>query len=262
MKNSSLIKKIKTLAAAAILLGTFGSISNAVAQSAKAIKNVVLVHGAFVDGSGYKGVYDILTKKGYNVTIVQNPLSSLADDVAATEAALDRQNGPTILVGHSYGGSVITEAGEHPNVAALVYLAAFQPDKGESALDWAKTEPSSPKAGILPPDAKGILYYDKAKFHDGFAADLPKDLTDFMYASQGRFAFAALDAKVTKAAWKTKPSYGIVATQDEAILPSIQRKMYKKGNDKITEIKGSHAVFISHPKEVADVIIKASEEVK
>ncbi|KQT25966.1 hydrolase [Chryseobacterium sp. Leaf405] len=260
MKKTSTLKSLGSILS--ILLILISGISNVSAQSQKAIKNVVLVHGAFVDGSGYRGIYDILSKKGYNVTVVQNPLSSLADDVEATKAALDRQDGPTILVGHSYGGSVITEAGDHPNVAALVYVAAFQLDEGESALDWAKTEPGSPKNGILPADEKGILYYDKEKFHAGFAADLPKAQADFMYASQGRFAAAALDAKVTKAPWKTKPSYGIVATQDEAILPSIQRKMYTKGNAKITEIKGSHAVFISHPQEVADVIIKASKEVK
>jgi len=258
MKKTSILKSLGSILS--ILLILISGISNTSAQSQKAIKNVVLVHGAFVDGSGYRGIYDILSKKGYNVTVVQNPLSSLADDVEATKAALDRQDGPTILVGHSYGGSVITEAGDHPNVAALVYVAAFQLDKGESALDWAKTEPGSPKNGILPADENGILYYDKEKFHAGFAADLPKAQADFMYASQGRFAAAALDAKVTKAPWKTKPSYGIVATQDEAILPSIQRKMYTKGNAKITEIKGSHAVFISHPQEVADVIIKASKK--
>lgn len=260
MKKSSILKSLGSILSVLMILAI--TVSNASAQSQKVIKNVVLVHGAFVDGSGYRGIYDILSKQGYNVTVVQNPLSSLADDVEATKAALDRQDGPTLLVGHSYGGSVITEAGDHPNVAALVYVAAFQPDKGESALDLAKTEPGSPKNGILPADEKGILYYDKEKFHDGFAADLPKEQTDFMYASQGRFAAAALDAKVTKASWKTKPSYGIVATQDEAIVPSLQRKMYKKANAKITEIKGSHAVFISHPKEVADVIIRASKEVK
>lgn len=262
MKNLSLVKKIKTFAVMILLFGVFGKLSTAVAQPANAIKNIVLVHGAFVDGSGYKAIYDILSKQGYNVTIVQNPLSSLAEDVEATVAALDRQDGPTILVGHSYGGTVITEAGDHPKVAALVYLAAFQLDKGESALDWAKTEPSSPKNGILPADEKGVLYYDKAKFHEGFAADLPKDVADFMYASQGRFAADALAAKVSKAPWKTKPSYGIVATEDEAILPAIQRKMYKNGNAKITEIKGSHAVYISRPQEVAKVIIQASKEVK
>lgn len=258
MKKTSILKSFGSIFSIFLIL--LSTISHLSAQSQKVIKNVVLVHGAFVDGSGYRGIYDILSKKGYNVTVVQNPLSSLADDVEATKAALDRQDGPAILAGHSYGGSVITEAGDHPNVAALVYIAAFQLAEGESALDWAKTEPGSPKNGILPPDEKGILYYDKEKFHAGFAADLPKAQADFMYASQGRFAAAALDAKVTKAPWKTKPSYGIVATQDEAILPSIQRKMYKKGNADITEIKGSHAVFISHPQEVADVIIKASKK--
>jgi pimeloyl-ACP methyl ester carboxylesterase len=253
--KTSILKSFGTVLS--IFFFLFSGIS-VLAQS-PVIKNVVLVHGAFVDGSGYRGIYDILSKKGYNVTVVQNPLSSLADDVEATKAALDRQDGPAILVGHSYGGSVITEAGDHPKVAALVYVAAFQPAEGESALDWAKTEPGSPKNGILPADEKGILYYDKEKFHAGFAADVPKAQSDFMYASQGRFAAAALSAKVTKAPWKTKPSYGIVATQDEAILPSIQKKMYKKANAEITEIKGSHAVFISHPQEVADVIIRASK---
>jgi pimeloyl-ACP methyl ester carboxylesterase len=243
--KTSILKSFGTVLS--IFLFLFSGIS-VLAQS-PVIKNVVLVHGAFVDGSGYRGIYDILSKKGYNITVVQNPLSSLADDVEATKAALDRQDGPTILVGHSYGGSVITEAGDHPKVAALVYVAAFQPAEG----------PGSPKNGILPADEKGILYYDKEKFHAGFAADVPKAQADFMYASQGRFVAAALSANVTKAPWKIKPSYGIVATQDEAILPSIQRKMYKKANAAITEIKGSHAVFISHPQEVAEVIIRASK---
>ncbi|RAJ08230.1 pimeloyl-ACP methyl ester carboxylesterase [Chitinophaga skermanii] len=238
------------------------SLHTAFAQNKPFIKNVVLVHGAFVDGSGYKGVYDILTKKGYNVTVVQNPLSSLDADVKATQAALDRQDGPTILVGHSYGGTVITEAGDHPNVAALVYIAAFQLDKGESAIDWAKTEPAAPESGILAPDANGILYYDKAKFHAGFCADIPVDQANFMYASQGMFAADALGAKVSKAPWKTKPSYGIVALEDKAILPSIQRKMYARAGAKITEIKASHVVFMSKPQETAAVIMQASQGVK
>src|SRR5688572_13358039 len=145
------------------------------------IKNVVLVHGAFADGSGYNGIYNILSKQGYNVTVVQNPLSSLNDDVRATNAALDKQDGPTLLVGHSYGGSVITEAGRHKNVVGLIYIAAFQPNNGESALDWAQTLPSDPDNGILPPDENGILYYDKAKYHAGFCADIPKEKADFMY---------------------------------------------------------------------------------
>nr|WP_295928219.1 alpha/beta hydrolase [uncultured Dyadobacter sp.] len=262
MKNLTFSYKIKVLTFALIAFGVLAVLPKSVAQSVPGIKNIVLVHGAFVDGSGYRGLYDVLTKKGYSVTVVQNPLTSLAADVEATAAALDRQDGPAILVGHSYGGTVITEAGDHPKVAALVYLAAFQPDKGESALDWAKTEPGSPKNGILPADDKGILYYDKAKFHAGFSGDISEADADFMYASQGRFAANALAAKVSKAPWKTKPSYGIVATQDEAILPSIQRKMYKRANARVTEIAGSHVVYISRPKEVADVIIKASVEVK
>jgi pimeloyl-ACP methyl ester carboxylesterase len=166
------------------------------------------------------------------------------------------------LAGHSYGGSVITQAGNHKNVAALVYIAAFQPDKGESALDWAQSMPPAPENGILAPDEKGVLYYDKAKYHAGFCADIPKEKADFMYASQGMFYAQAIAAKMTEVAWKTKPSYGIVATQDRAILPEIQRNMYKRANAKITEIKGSHVVFMSQPQAVADVIIKASIEAK
>lgn len=233
----------------------------ATAQTAPAIKNVVLVHGAFADGSGYRGLYDILSKKGYHITIVQNPLSSLEDDVRATNLALDKQDGPTILVGHSWGGTVITEAGNHPKVVALVYIAAFQPDSNENTVQWAITDAPAPENGILNPDEKGILYYDQAKFRAGFAADLPKDQTDFMFASQGAFYAKGFGTPVTKAAWRDKPAYGIVATEDKSINPSIERAMYKRSNTKITEIKGSHVVFISQPKAVADVIITASKEV-
>jgi len=259
MKTRSFTQYLKYAFSIAALL--FLSVSG-IAQSKPAVKNVVLVHGAFADGSGYKGLYDILSKKGYNVTVVQNPLSSLEADVAATNAVLDRQDGPTILAGHSYGGSVITEAGNHKNVVALVYIAAFQPDKGESALDWAQKLPPAPENGILPPDEKGNLYYDKAKFHAGFCADLPKAEADFMYASQGAFNIQAIGGKINQAAWKTKPSYGIVATEDKSIVPDTERNMYKRSNTKVTEIKASHVVFISHPQEVADIIIKASKEVK
>jgi len=222
------------------------------------IKNVVLVHGAFADGSGWQGLYKVLTKKGYNVTIVQNPLSSLEDDVNATNLALDKQDGPTILVGHSWGGTVITEAGNHPKVAALVYVAALQPDNGENSVQWLQTAPPAPENGVLPPDEKGIAYYDKAKFHAGFAGDLSKEQADFMYASQGAFHAQGFLTKITNAAWRTKPSYGIVATEDKSIVPSIQQAMYKRSNTKITEIKGSHVVFISQPEKVANVIIEAS----
>lgn len=250
-------KQVKPLLGALIMMMAF----SAEAQKTP-IKNVVLVHGAFVDGSGYRGLFDILTKKGYNVTIVQIPLTSLEADVLATTAALDKQDGPTILAGHSYGGTVITQAGNHPKVAGLVYMAAFQPDKGESAVDWFQSLPSPPENGIMAPDEKGVFYYDKAKFHAGFCADLPKDLADFMYASQGMFHIESLGAKITEAAWRTKPTYGIVATEDRTINPDIERNMYKRSNTKITEIKSSHVVFISHAKEVSDVIIKASNEIK
>jgi len=256
MKTSNLKKLIRSVLAAALTL--FLLLGSSVLSNAQGVKNVVLVHGAFADGSGWKGVYTVLTKKGYNVTIVQNPLSSLEDDVAATRLALDKQNGPTILVGHSWGGVVITEAGNHEKVAALVYVAAFQPDQGETLLQWAQTAPPAPEGGLLPPDDKGIVYYDKAKYHAGFCADISKADAEFMYASQGAFNIKCLTAPVTKAAWKTKPSYGIVATEDKSIVPSIQRTMYKRANSTITEIKGSHVVFISQPDAVANVIVTAA----
>jgi pimeloyl-ACP methyl ester carboxylesterase len=257
MKTSTLKNKIKGgLVASAIILSTI--VGGTVKAQAQAIKNVVLVHGAFADGSGYKALYNILTKKGYHVSVVQNPLSSLEDDVKATQAALDKQDGPTILVGHSWGGTVITEAGNDPKVAALVYIAAFQPDKGESTLTWVQSAPAAPENGILAPDAKGIVYYDKAKYHAGFCADLSKDEADFMYASQGTFYAKGFVTPIPKAAWKDKPAYGIVATDDKSINPDIERAMYKRSNTKITEIKGSHVVFISQPEAVAKVIIEAA----
>ena len=224
------------------------------------IKNVVLVHGAFADGSGFRGLYEELTKKGYNVTVVQNPLSSLEADVKATTLALDKQDGPTILAGHSWGGAVITEAGNHPKVAALVYIAAFQPDNGESPLYWIQTLPPAPENGIQP-DENGILYFVKEKYHAGFCADLSEAEADFMYASQGAFYASAFGTNITNAAWRHKPTFGIVATEDKAILPDIERNMYKRSNTKVTEIQGSHVVFMSHPDKVAAVIIEAAESV-
>ena len=222
------------------------------------IKNVVLVHGAFADGSGWKALYNVLTEKGYHVTVVQNPLTSLEDDVVATKVALDNQNGPAILVGHSWGGAVITEAGNHPKVAGLVYVAAFQPDKGESALQWLQTAPPAPENGVLPPDDKGIVYYDKAKYHAGFCADISKEEADFMYASQGAFYAKGFTTPITHAAWKDKPTYGIVATEDKSIASEIQRNMYKRSNTGVTEVKGSHVIYMSQPEAVANVIIEAA----
>jgi pimeloyl-ACP methyl ester carboxylesterase len=223
------------------------------------VKNVVLVHGAFADGSGWKGIFDILTKKGYHVTIVQNPLSSLEDDVAATNLALDLQDGPVVLVGHSWGGAVITQAGVHEKVQSLVYVAAFQPDKGESAFTWFSSMPPLPENGVLPPDEKGYVYYSKEKFHAGFAGDLPKPLAEFMYASHGAFAAKCFISPLTEIAWRVKPAFGIVATEDKSIRPEIEKKMYERSNTKFTEIRGSHAVYISQPDAVAKVIIEAAE---
>jgi pimeloyl-ACP methyl ester carboxylesterase len=257
MKNSGLKNKVKGSLMATVMVSSAmaGIVSEAKAQ---AVKNVVLVHGAFADGSGWKGLYNVLTQKGYNVTVVQNPLTSLEDDVAATKVVLDKQDGPAILVGHSWGGAVITEAGNHSKVAALVYVAAFQPDNGESALQWLQTAPPAPENGVLPPDDKGIVYYDKAKYHAGFCADISKEEADFMYASQGAFYAKGFITPITHAAWKDKPAYGLVATEDKSIAPEIQRNMYKRSNTKVTEIKGSHVIFMSQPKAVAKVIIEAA----
>jgi len=222
------------------------------------VKNIVLVHGAFADGSGWKALYHLLTGKGYQVTIVQNPLTSLEDDVAATKVVLDRQDGPTVLVGHSWGGAVITEAGTHDKVAALVYVAAFQPDKGESALQLLQSAPPAPENGVLPPDDKGIVYYDQAKFHAGFCADLPADEAEFMYASQGAFYAKGFVTNITRPAWREKPAYAVIATHDKSIAPEIQRTMYKRSNTKATEVEGSHVVFMSQPAAVAEVVVEAS----
>ena len=226
----------------------------------QAVKNVVLVHGAFADGSGYKGVYENLTKLGYNVTVVQNPLTSLADDVTATKLALDAQDGPVILAGHSWGGVVITEAGNHPNVAGLVYIAAFQPDNGETALQWFLSAQPADENGVLPANEKGIVYYDKAKYHAGFCADVDKNEAEFMYASQGAFYGQCFVTPVTDAAWRNKPTFGIIATEDKSINPEIQRNMYKRSDTKVTEVKGSHAVYVSQPEKVAAYIAEAAQE--
>lgn len=225
------------------------------------VKNVVLVHGAFADGSGFKALYNELTKKGYNVSVVQNPLTSLEDDVLATHVALDRIGGPAILAGHSWGGAVITEAGNHPNVAALVYIAAFQPDNGESALQWLQTAPPAPENGVLPPDEKGIVYYDKDKYHAGFCSDIDADEAAFMYASQGAFYAKGFVSPITDAAWRHKPAYGLIATEDKSINPDIQRNMYSRSNTQVTEVKGSHVIFMSQPGIVASVIVEAAKAI-
>jgi len=222
------------------------------------VKNIVLVHGAFADGSGWRKVYDILKQRGYNVSIVGNPNTGLEDDMAATKRVLDMQKGPVILVGHSYGGAIITIAGNNANVAGLVYVAAFSPDDGESLGKLLSPYPADPLNGILPP-VDGFVWYDSAKFHNGFCADLPKKDAEFMFASQVPVSASAFGYVFKDVAWKTKPSWHIVATEDHSIPVELERLMGKRAGGKITELKGSHVIFISRAKEVADVIEAAAK---
>ena len=223
------------------------------------VKNVVLVHGGFVDGSGWQGVHKALKKSGYAVTIVQNPTFSLADDVAVTKRALATQNGPVILVGHSYGGVVITEAGNDAKVAGLVYIAAFAPDKGESVSALIKDPPpGAPVPPILPPQ-DGYLFLDKAKFASSFAADVSPDLAEFMADSQVPWGVEALSGAISQPAWKTKPSWYLVSTDDKMIPPDAQRAMSKRAGSTVVEVKGSHSVYVSQPQAVASLIEKASQ---
>ena len=215
------------------------------------VKNIVLVHGGFVDGSGWEGVYKTLKKNGYTVAIVQNPTISLADDVAVTKRAIAAQNGPVILVGHSYGGVVITEAGNDPKVAGLVYITAFAPDKGESVSSLIKDPPpGAPVPPILPPQ-DGYLFLDKAKFPAAFAADVSPDAASFMADSQVPWGLEALSGAITQPAWRTKPSWYLVSTDDKMIPPDAQRAMSKRAGSTVVEVKGSHAVYVSQPQAVA-----------
>jgi pimeloyl-ACP methyl ester carboxylesterase len=219
-------------------------------------KNVVLVHGAFADGSGWEGVYKLLVASGFKVGVVANPNTSLENDVAATKLVIDRMEGPVMLVGHSYGGAIITEAGNHPKVAGLVYIAAFVPDEGESMLALLQAGPPNPSSGILPP-VDGYVWYDKEKFHAGFCADISKEKAAFMADSQVPVSASVFASTIKQAAWKTKKSWYIVATEDHTIPPDAERFMAKRAGAVMTEIKGSHVVFISQPKAVAEVIMKA-----
>ena len=229
------------------------------ASAAGGVRNVVLVHGGFVDGSGWEGVYKALKKDGYAVTIVQNPTLSLADDVAVTRRALAAQNGPAILVGHSYGGAVITEAGNDPKVAALVYIAAFAPDKGESVAALIKDPvPGAPVPPILPPQ-DGYLFLDKAKFPASFAADVNPETAAFMADSQVPWGVEALSGKISEPAWRTKPSWYMVSTEDRMIPPDAQRAMSKRAGATVVEVKGSHAVYVSRPDAVASLIARAAK---
>ncbi|MEU5786322.1 alpha/beta hydrolase [Micromonospora purpureochromogenes] len=221
-------------------------------------KNVVLVHGGFVDGSGWQGVYDQLTKDGFNVTVVQNPTVSLVGDVAATRWVLDGQDGPVVLVGHSYGGVVVSEAGNHPNVAALVYIAAFAPDKGESVQTLiANPPPGAPVPPILPP-RDGFLLLDREKFAESFAADLPAQQAAFMADSQVPWGVDALGGQVTAPAWRSKPSWYLVATEDRMIPPPAQRAMSERTGATVVELAGSHSIYVSQPAAVASLIKDAA----
>ena len=223
--------------------------------------SIVLVHGGFVDGSGWEGVSNLLKKDGYAVTVVQNPTLSLEDDVAVTRRAIAAQKGPVLLVGHSYGGVVITEAGNDPKVQGLVYVAAFAPDKGESVSSLIKNPPpGAPVPPILPPQ-DGFLFLDQAKFAASFAADVNPDKASFMASSQVPWGLAALNGAVTEAAWKAKPSWYLVAQDDRMIPPPAQRLMSKRAGATVTEVPGSHAVYVSRPAEVAAVIEQAAEAI-
>jgi pimeloyl-ACP methyl ester carboxylesterase len=225
------------------------------------VNEVVLVHGGFVDGSGWEDVYKILKKDGYKVSIVQNPTISLADDVAVTKRVLATHSGPVILVGHSYGGAVITEAGNDPKVAGLVYIAAFAPDKGESVSSLIKNAPpGAPVPPILPPQ-DGYLFLDKAKFASSFAADVDAEKAAFMADSQVPWGVEALGGTINEAAWRTKPSWYLVATEDKMIPPPAQHFMSKRAGSTVVEVAGSHAIYVSQPNAVAMLIKDASQGV-
>ncbi|MFD0503893.1 alpha/beta fold hydrolase [Streptomyces chiangmaiensis] len=220
--------------------------------------NVVLVHGGFVDGSGWQGVYEALKADGYNVAVVQNPTLSLDGDVAATRQVIDAQPGPVILVGHSYGGVVVTEAGNHDKVAALVYIAAFAPDKGESVNTLiADPPPGAAVPPILPP-VNGYLLLDRDKFADAFAGDLPRTQAEFLAVSQVPWGLDAAGGAVATPAWRTKPSWYLVATDDRMIPPPAQHAMAERIGAHTIEVAGSHAVYVSQPSAVADLIKQAA----
>jgi len=226
------------------------------------MKNIVLVHGGFVDGAGWEGVYRVLKHDGYDVSIVQNPTISLDGDVAATKRVLAGQDGPAILVGHSYGGAVITQAGNDSKVAGLVYITAFAPDKGESVASLIKNPPpGAPVPPILPPQ-DGYLLLDKAKFPASFAGDVEPEKAAFMADSQVPWGVEALSGSISEPAWKSKPSWYLIATDDKMIPPDAQRSMSKRAGSTVVEAKGSHAIYVSQPRAVAALIEKAAKSLK
>jgi pimeloyl-ACP methyl ester carboxylesterase len=223
--------------------------------------SIVLVHGGFVDGAGWEGVYNSLNKGGYNVSVVQNPTTSLSDDVAATRLAIARVQGPVVLVGHSYGGAVITEAGTDSKVAGLVYITAFAPDRGESVETLIKDPPAgAPVPPILPP-VNGYLFLDKTKFRASFAADVSEAKAAFLADSQVPWGVNALSGSISEPAWRTRPSWYLVATEDKMIPPPAQRQMATRAGATVAEAAGSHAIYISQPEAVAALIVKAATSV-
>jgi pimeloyl-ACP methyl ester carboxylesterase len=223
--------------------------------------SVVLVHGGFVDGSGWQGVYGLLSKDGHQVSVVQNPTLSLEDDVAVTKRAIAAAEEPVVLVGHSYGGAVVTEAGTDPKVAAVVYIAAFAPDKGESVNTLiANPAPGAPVPPILPPQ-DGFLFLDREKFHASFAADVSPEQAAFMGDSQVPWGVNALGGSITEPAWRIKPSWYLIATEDRMIPPPAQRAMSERAGSTVTEVAASHSVYVSQPQAVVELIERAAAEV-
>ena len=254
------MSKLSAFLASAAVLGLLGEAGGGAQAAPAAIKNVVLVHGGFGDGSGWQGVYDVLTKDGYKVTVVQNPTISLAEDVAVTRRAIAAQDGPTLLVGHSYGGAVISESGNDPKVKGLVYIAAFAPDQGESVSSLiANPPPGASTPPILPPQ-DGYLFLDRAKFAASFAADVKPAQAAFMADSQVPWGVAALQGQVTTPAWKSRPSWYLVTADDRMIPAPAQRRMAGRAGATVVETAGSHAVYMSKPQVVADLIEKAARE--
>ena len=239
-----------------------GAAFAAPAQSAElpkgAAHNIVLVHGAFVDQTSWKPVADILTKKGYNVTLVENPLTSLDADVDATKQALAKQDGRTVLVGHSWGGVVITQAGNDPRVSALVYVSAFAPEVGESLASLAKAGPPTEGGKAIHPDAKGNLYIDPKVFPSAVAADLPPEIAEHLASSQLPLNHLAFEAPVSIAAWHDKPTFYVISTKDKVLAPEAQKSFAARMKAQTTEVAGSHASLVVHARQVAEVIEKAS----